>query len=177
MARWERYRALGDSMSEMRRSVSAPAFDSPLWTWTDRLALAVESVARLRGTSAQGCSFASTGATVEHVVREQIPRALDGGADLVTILVGTSELLDGSARPASLARRLEPGIRALRAAGVDVVLATCLNPPTAIVPRRRRVRTAEFTAEVWSIARHHGASVVDAWSLREIGRASCRERV
>ncbi|MER3386097.1 MAG: GDSL-type esterase/lipase family protein [Microcella pacifica] len=167
MARWGNYRALGDSVSMMRRDASDLTFDSPTWSWTDRVALAVESVARLRGEAAQGCSLASPGATVEQLVHDQVPRALEAGADLVTILIGTSELLDGSARPASLARRLESGVRTLTAAGVDVVLATCLNPPTAIVPRRRRVRTAEFTAELWSIARTHDASVVDAWSLRD----------
>ncbi|MER3389007.1 MAG: GDSL-type esterase/lipase family protein [Microcella sp.] len=167
MARWGNYCALGDSVSVMRRGASDLAFDSPAWSWTDRVALAVESVARLRGEAARGCSLARPGATVEHVVHDQVPRAIAEGADLVTILIGTSELLDGSARPAPLARRLESGVRVLAAAGIDVVLATCLNPATAIVPRRRRVRTAEFTAELWSIARTHDASVVDAWSLRD----------
>ena len=152
----------------MRRGLGQTAFDSPVWTWTDRVALAVESVARLTGDLSSGCSLASPGATVEQLQHEQVPRAVQEGADLVTILIGTSELLDGSARPAQLARRLDAAVRALRVARVDVVLATCLNPPTAIVPRRRRVRTAEFTAEVWSIAREHGASVVDAWSLRDV---------
>jgi hypothetical protein len=179
MERWGRYRALGDSVSVMRRDLDDATYDSPLWSWTDRVALAVESVARLRGDAAQGSSLAWPGASVEQLVHEQVPLAISERADLVTILIGTSELLDGSARPVSLAARLECGVRELRRAGVDVVLATCLNPASAIVPRRRRVYTAEFTAELWSIARAHGASVLDAWSLRDarLGTRGHGERI
>lgn len=152
----------------MRRDAVSSAPGEQHWTWVDRLSVALQSVAHQAGTTADCRSFARESARVDHVTGDQVEHAIVDGAELVTVMTGTAELWAGRTHPDDLATRLEGAVRRLRASGADVVLVTALNPQSSLVSRRRRSRAAEFTSDLWSIARQHGASVVDAWSIRDV---------
>lgn len=174
---WKRVRALGDSASVMRRDDAAlPPRDEQL-TWVDRVADALDAVSPGRASGAHSAenrrsacvrSFAREGARVADVVERQVPLALTDQADLVFIMAGTHELLAGRSSPETLADRVDASVAELRGAGSDVVLISTLATSSALVPRRRLERSAEFTSELWWIARARGATVVDAWSIPDV---------
>lgn len=165
--RWNRYVALGDSISE---SLGDPVAGSgePCLAWADRLAMILDGNARLRGVPFACANLAARGRQIEHVVSEQVPRAIDLRADLVSILAGGNDLMDPSADPDALAARLEVGVAAARASGADVLLATCFDPRFAIFLGSQRGRAATYNANLWSIARTHGTFIIDLWGMREL---------
>jgi len=174
-----RVRALGDSSSAMRRVIGTEQAREALWTWVDRLAIGLDAVAAPRAsgepsTTARPCpavdvrSYAAEGARVADVTGAQLDAALSELPDLVTIMAGSSELIAGRTNPETLATLVDDAVLRLRAVGCDVVLVSTLKPSSPLVPRRRVERSAEFTAELWSIARARGATVVDAWSIPHV---------
>lgn len=166
---WTRYAALGDSITEGWCDPVVPDGE-PWFGWADRLALAIDAhVRRLGGPRLEFANLAVRGRRVEHVVRDQIPAALDMRADLVSILVGGNDLLALRADPDELAARLEHGIARLRAAGVDVLLATMFDRGKGLLEPLRN-RTAVFNADLASIAQRHGCILLDAWGLPELAR-------
>ena len=68
---------------------------------------------------------------IEDVVADQIPRAIELRADLVSILAGGNDLARLGANPRALAVRLGEGVRLLRESGAEVLLVT------PFLPRRR----------------------------------------
>ena len=102
---------------------------------------------------------------------DQIPRAIELRADLVSVLVGGNDLVKLSADPVALAARLGDGIRRLRASGCEVLLLT------PFLPRRRASlllakRFAIFNSELRSLARTSGAVLLDLETVPPIGDLS-----
>lgn len=181
-ASWQRYIALGDSLTEglcdpaperrgsddVRVERSAP---SDWLGWADRLAAILDRDARLGDTDRCGVEFANLavrGRRVHDVVDEQIPRAIALRADLVSVMIGGNDLMAPRSDPDQLAARLDAGVAALRATGADVLLATSFDPRFAPFLRPLRGRAAVFNAHLWSIARRHGTFVLDVWGMREL---------
>jgi phosphatidylinositol alpha 1,6-mannosyltransferase len=164
--RWKRYVALGDSLTEgLCDSSRTPA--GAYRGWADRLA---HLLAQTSGgsTPLRYANLAVRSRRVRDLTVEQVPRALELRADLVSILMGANDLVGHGADPIALAAELEAGVIRLRAAGSDVLLVT------PFLPRRRAARLfarrfAVYGSEVRRIARAHGCLLLDLDALPQIG--------
>lgn len=164
---WNRYVALGDSITEGFCDPIVGAGE-PWLGWADRLAMILDGNARLRGEEFAFANLAVRGKRIRHVIDDQVPRAIDLGADLVSILIGGNDLMTAHADPDALAAEVESGVCAIRATGADVLLATCFDPRFAFFLKPLRGRAAVFNANLWSIARSHGTFTLDLWGAREL---------
>lgn len=175
-AAWNRYVALGDSITEgfcdPAPKATGPAPGVEWFGWADRLAVILDGHARLGRNSFEFANLAVRGRRISHVVDEQIPRAVSLRADLVSVMIGGNDLMSPKADPDALASRLESGIRDLRASGANVLLANCFDPQFAFFLKPFRGRAAVFNANIWSIARANEASVLDVWGIREFQQTS-----
>ena len=164
--RWERYVALGDSLTEGLCDTSR-ASAGVYRGWADRLA---HLLAQRPGGAGpfRYANLAVRSRRVRDLTVEQIPRALELRADLVSILMGANDLVGHGADPMALAAELEAGVTRLRAAGSDVLLVT------PFLPRRRAARLfarrfAVYSSEVRRIARAHGCLLLDLEAFPRIG--------
>lgn len=191
---WRRYVAVGDSFTEGLWDLpdgTAPERSTVVPTgvcrgWADLLAghLAERAASGRSGAepgAAPGsgprdaapepfryANLAVRGRLLGPIVREQVPAALALGPDLVSVVGGGNDLLRPAADPDHLAAQLDDAVGRLRAAGVDVLLATGMDVRNSPVIRRTRSRVAVFNAHVWSIARRHDAHVLDVWGMRSL---------
>jgi hypothetical protein len=150
---WHRYLALGDLMTS--------GFCPLLHTILD-------GHARLHGAHLEFSTLASHDSSIGELVDEQVPMAVRLQADLVSVSAGTRDLIRPEADVDALTGALDRGVRALTASGVHVLLAGCIDPQFGFFPAPVRTRTAAFNANVWSIARDNGCTVLDLWSMREL---------
>lgn len=188
---WRRYVAIGDSMSE-GLSDADPNADDAYVGWTDRLAAAlatlVPEAARIenRENSADGeddgsavattrgsvgyepfryANLAIRGKLIADITSRQLDDALALGPDLVSMVAGGNDILRPKADIDAIARRLERAVARIRATGADVLLATPTDPKDAPVINLVRSRHAIYTAHIWTIARRHGAAVIDQFGM------------
>ncbi|MHB1171541.1 MAG: SGNH/GDSL hydrolase family protein [Lacisediminihabitans sp.] len=170
-ARWTRYVAVGDSITE---GLCDPVIGrgEPWFGWADRLAMILDGNARLGGGSIDFANLGVRGRRVRDVVDEQIPAALELGADLVSVMIGGNDLMTPKADPDALATQIETGIALLRKNKIDVLLATCFDPQFAFFLKPLRGRAAVFNANLWSIARTHETFTLDLWGIREFQNRS-----
>jgi len=164
---WNRYVALGDSTTEGFRDPIAGVTE-PLLGWADRLAMILDGNARLRDEHFAYTNLAARGRRIRHVVADQVPRAIELQADLVSIVIGGRDLMTAQGDPDELASEVESGVRAIRATGADVLLATCFDPRFGFFLKPLRDRAAVYNANLWSIARNHGTFTLDLWGAREL---------
>ncbi len=166
--RWTRYVALGDSFTE--GLWDAPdGREAPMRGWADRLA--AELSARRIGAGERPMEYANLavrGKLLRHIVDDQVPAALALKPDLVSLVGGGNDLLrpDGSAD--RLARRLEAAVVRLREAGIDVLMSTGFDTLGSPVVQRIRPRVGVYNALIWTIARRHGAYVLDTWGMQSL---------
>ena len=135
--------------------------------WADRLAqlLAHEASGR---EPFRYANLAVRSRRVRHLTVEQLPQALALRPDLVSILMGANDLVGRRVDIARLATELEASVRALRDAGIDVLLVT------PFLPRRRAAalferRFAAFASELRRIAADTGAMLLDLDAIPAIG--------
>ncbi len=189
--RWRRYVALGDSFTEGLWDVpdGAPPdrtrdrTDLACRGWADLLAAHLaERVGRAGGVAKGGdgagagdrdgvlryANLAVRGRLLAPILREQLPAALALGPDLVSLVGGGNDTLRPGSDPDRLAADLERAVVRLRAAGADVLLATGMDSRDSPLIRANRARVAVLNAHVWTIARRHGAHVVDLWGMRSL---------
>lgn len=187
--RWRRYVALGDSFTEGLWDVpddvdpaarasgagTGASAEIPCRGWADLLAahLAVRAAddgtpARTGGEPFRYANLAVRGRLLGPIVREQVPAAVGLGPDLVSLVGGGNDMLRPGVDPDALAATLEGAVAGLRAAGVDVLLATGFDTVMNPVLRPTRGRTAIFNGNICSIARRHGAFVLDLWGMRSL---------
>lgn len=164
---WSRYIALGDSLTEgLCDSSRTPAGEYR--GWADRLAHLLAQTPS-DGGPFRYANLAVRSRRMRDLTREQIPRALELGPDLVSILMGANDLIGHGTDPLVLGAELERGVARLRAAGTDVLLVT------PFLPRRRAARLfarrfAIFNSEVRRIAAAHGCLLLDLEALPAIGQ-------
>lgn len=113
-------------------------------------------------------NLAVRGRLLGPILREQVPAALELRPDLVSLVGGGNDMLRPAVDPDALAASLEAAVVRLRAAGADVLLATGMDTKDSPVVRRTRSRVGVFNAHVWTIARRHGAHVLDVWGMRSL---------
>jgi lysophospholipase L1-like esterase len=165
---WGRFVALGDSMTEGLWDLDPAAPNTPRG-WADLLAQRLAERRHARDAGAlEYANLAVRGRLLGEIVDEQLPVALAMRPDLVSLVGGGNDLLRPGADPDSLGARLERAVVRARAAGADVLLATGMDARATPVIRTTRPRVAVFNAHVWSIARRHGAHVLDVWGLRAL---------
>ena len=150
--RWQRYVALGDSLTE---GLCDPGADGALRGWADRLAMLLSA----RG-GIHYANLAVRSRRVRDVHGEQLRRARELRPDLVSILIGANDLVKARADVPALAARVEETVRVLRADGADVLLVT------PFLPDRRAAglftaRFAAFATQLLGVAERHGAILLD----------------
>jgi phosphatidylinositol alpha 1,6-mannosyltransferase len=168
-ARPTRFVALGDSLTEGLCDTSR-MLPGQYRGWADRLAqlLAAEC------TATEGFRYANLAVRsrrIRHLASEQVSEALALRPELVSILMGSNDLLGRRADIPALAADLEVAVRELRAAGADVLLVT------PFLPRRRAARLlarrfAVFNSELRRIAEATGAVLLDLDAQPQIGELS-----
>ena len=156
--RWSRYVALGDSITEGLCDDSRQA-TGEFRGWADRLALLLAHAGE-RSEPLLYANLAVRSRTIPDVLNRQIPRALELGADLATILIGGNDMSRHASSAAELADRLGPGLARLRASGCDVLLVTPFIPPNPFL-RLLHDRTAALSREFRRIGAETGARVLD----------------
>jgi lysophospholipase L1-like esterase len=156
--------ALGDSFTE---GVGDRYPDGSVRGWADRFAEHL-------GAASPGLRYANLairGKLVGEVIAEQIPAALTLAPDLVSLAAGGNDLLRPRTDPDVVAAEFELAVKALRAAGSQVLLFTGFDPGGFPVLKLIRGKTAAYNAQLREIAKRHGCLVVDLWSMKVLADA------
>src|SRR5690625_1359145 len=165
--RTRRYVAIGDSFTEGLWDLSPR--DGLQLGWADRLADALSLRRTARGLAPlEYANHAIRGKLLGEIVDEQLPAALAQEPDLISIVGGGNDILRPRTDPDALAKALESAVVAAREAGAMVLLGTGVDPAGLPIVRRTREKVAIYNAHVWSIARNHGAAVLDLWGLHAL---------
>ncbi|MFZ0159880.1 MAG: SGNH/GDSL hydrolase family protein, partial [Kineosporiaceae bacterium] len=170
---WRRYVAIGDSFTE---GMSDPDEADPggYRGWADRLAghLAADAAADAGEVGEVGevggfgyANLAVRGRLLEDIATRQLDDALSLRPDLVSIVGGGNDILRPRADVDALAGRLDTAVARIRAGGADVLMVTPTDPRGAPIVQRTRGRVGIYIAHIHTIARHHGAAVLDLWGL------------
>ncbi|KZE94495.1 GDP-mannose-dependent alpha-mannosyltransferase [Agromyces sp. NDB4Y10] len=167
--RWERFVAVGDSVTEGLCDSSRMAAGE-YRGWADRLAMLLAAT----GGGVGYANLAVRSRRVRDVVDVQLPHAMRLRADLVTVLAGGNDLVRIDARPEALADRLADAVLAVRAAGCDVLVVTPfvpaherLGPVRARFARfgeRMRHRLEGTDVLVLDAAAHDGLTARGVWA-------------
>ncbi|WP_345752879.1 GDSL-type esterase/lipase family protein [Microbacterium rhizophilus] len=160
---WRRYVALGDSLTEGLCDTSRMA-DGQYRGWADRLS---SMLAQAPGRF-HYANLAVRSRRVRDLVREQAPQALGMDPDLVSVFMGSNDLVSHGADPARLAAHVEKVVRDIRATGADVLLVTPFLPerPAARIFARR---FALYAMELRRIAAATDSYLLDAAALPALG--------
>ncbi len=165
---WLCYVALGDSFTEGMADTEglAPDGSAGYRGWADRLAQHLDE----RGPvgALRYANLAVRGRLLGQILDEQVPEALELGADLVSIVGGGNDVLRPGSDPDELADQLEGAVARLRDNGADVLMATGADPVKSPLINLTRGKVAVFNNHVWSIARRQGARVLDLWGMRAL---------
>jgi lysophospholipase L1-like esterase len=165
---WLCFVALGDSFTEGMADTEglAPDASQGYRGWADRLAQHLDR----RGPvgALRYANLAVRGRLLSQILAEQVPAALELGADLVSIVGGGNDVLRPGSDPDALADQLEGAVRQLRESGADVLMATGVDPVKSPIINLTRGKVAVYNNHVWSIARRQGAQVLDLWGMRAL---------
>nr|WP_246140108.1 SGNH/GDSL hydrolase family protein [Protaetiibacter larvae] len=153
-----RFAALGDSLTEGLCDTSRQA-PGVYRGWTDRLALLLAHADGRTAPLHYG-NLAVRSRRVQDVVDVQLPRAIELGADFVTVLIGANDLVRVGAPTTRLAEQLADGIDRLRSSGAEVLVLAPFAPPRVYL-RALHDRTLVFARELRRRARESGAMFLD----------------
>lgn len=162
--RWTRYVAIGDSFTEGLWDVSPD--DARCRGWADMLAARLSDRRTQAGhTPLEYANLAIRGRLLGPILTDQLPVALELKPDLVSLVGGGNDMLRPTVDIEKMVQDLEDAVVRLRTSGADVLLATGMIPADNALMRHTRSRVGVYNAHVWSIARRHGASVLDLWGM------------
>ncbi len=159
-ANWRRYVAIGDSLTE---GLVDPAPDGSTRGWADRFA---QHLADQAGEPVDYANLAIRGRLLGPIIAEQLEPAIALKPDLVSLWGGGNDILRPRADVDAITAELEQAVVRLREAGIDVIIGTGIDAKGSPLLELTRPRTAVFNANVWTIARRHGAFVIDVWGMR-----------
>ena len=157
---WRRYVALGDSLTE---GLADPYPDGSPRGWADRFA---QHLADAAGEPIEYANLAIRGRLLGPIVAEQLEPALAMKPDLISLWGGGNDILRPRADVDAITAQLEHAVVRLREAGIEVIIGTGIDAKDSPVLELTRPRTGIYNANVWSIARRHGAHVIDVWGMR-----------
>ncbi|WP_265522526.1 SGNH/GDSL hydrolase family protein [Oerskovia flava] len=168
LPRWTSYAAIGDSFTEGLWD-PYPGDEDHQRGWADLLAQHL-AARRAAGDAPplQYANLAIRGRRLRSILTEQVPAALEMRPDLVSLVGGGNDILRPAADIDRLARNLEHAVARLRAQGADVLLGTGFDASESPLVGLTRQRVGVFNAHLWSIARRHGAYVLDLWGMRSL---------
>jgi lysophospholipase L1-like esterase len=166
--RWSRYVAVGDSFTE--GLWDAPdGMDAPQRGWADLLASHLSARRRAAGEPAlEYANLAIRGRLLRSILVDQVPVAMAMQPDLVSLVGGGNDILRPATDVDRMARNLEARVVRLREAGIDVLLGTGYDAAGSPLVGATRSRVAIYNALIWSMARRHGAYVLDTWGMRSL---------
>lgn len=164
--RWTRYVAIGDSFSEGLWD-PYPHLEDTQRGWADRLATSLSE----RRTAAdqpalEYANLAIRGRLLRPIIDEQLDTALSMQPDLVSLIGGGNDILRPGIELETICAALEDAVAKIRATGADVLMGTGFKAGSALAWTNSRVGV--YNANVWSIARRHGAHVLDLWGIRSL---------
>lgn len=160
-----RFVALGDSFTEGMQDELGP--DGRHLGWADRVA---ETLALASGGLAYA-NLAVRGRLLDEVVDEQLPSAIELGADLVSFHGGGNDVLRPNVDLDELGGRYDAAVARLRASGAQVVLFTVLERTggTGRLSAHLAERIGRFNGRVVRpTAQRHGALLVDVGAVRAL---------
>jgi lysophospholipase L1-like esterase len=166
--RFQRYVALGDSLTEGMCDPAQEGSEHAWRGWADRLADALGARAAAAGEDFDYANLAIRGRLLTEIIAEQVPVALDLRPDLVSLVGGGNDVLRAGVDLDALAATLEDAVARLRATGATVLMGTAYDPREAPLIKRARGLAGVFTAHVWTIARRHDAHVIDLWGMQAL---------
>ncbi|GAB2467641.1 SGNH/GDSL hydrolase family protein [Xylanimonas ulmi] len=135
--------------------------------WADRLADTLSARRVAAGLEPlEYANLAIRGRLLRPIVGEQVPIALDARPDLVSLVAGGNDILRPGVDVDDISQALEDAVVAIRASGADVLLGAGFKAGGALSFTRGRVGV--YNANIWSIARRHGAYVLDLWGMRSL---------
>ncbi|MGW2156469.1 SGNH/GDSL hydrolase family protein [Nonomuraea sp. NPDC001699] len=167
MGRITSYVALGDSFTEGLEDPAEYGFRG----WADRLAehIAADNAESgdlgARQPGLRYANLAVRGRLIDQIVAEQVPKAVELGADLVSLCAGGNDILRPGSGPASVARRLEQGVRTLTEAGSRVLMFTGFDLRHVPVMRLAHSKIEVYNLHIHDIARRYDALLVDLWPM------------
>lgn len=165
---WSSYLALGDSFTE---GLWDPYPDTPdrQRGWADNLSAALAQRRKAAGdTPLRYANLAIRGRRLRDIIVGQLPRALEMKPDLVSLIGGGNDFLRATADVDEMSRLLEQAVVQLRSAGIDVLLGTGVDVAESPLVKMTRGRVGIYNTMIWSIARRHGAYVLDQWGMRSL---------
>ncbi|HEY8719628.1 SGNH/GDSL hydrolase family protein [Pengzhenrongella sp.] len=166
--RWTRYVAIGDSFTEGLWDLD-PDDEARCRGWADILAARISSRRTEAGEAPlEYANLAIRGKLLRPILLEQLPTAFGLEPDLVSLIGGGNDILRATADVDKLARGLEAAVVRLRARGTDVLLSTGMDSSDSTLVRHTRNRVGVYNSHVWSIARRHGAHVLDLWGMHSL---------
>jgi lysophospholipase L1-like esterase len=162
MAVITRFVALGDSFTE---GVGDPNPNSRngVRGWADRVAAHLAE----HNPGLRYANLAVRGRTMDAVIAEQIPSAIDLRPDLVTIYAGMNDLLKMRANLDAMMARYAEALALLQRTGARVLTFTAADLGTVPVFRRLRGRAAIYNELLRAFADEIGVQVVDFWRFPE----------
>ncbi|MDR2703519.1 MAG: SGNH/GDSL hydrolase family protein [Cellulomonadaceae bacterium] len=190
--RWGSYIAIGDSVTEglcdpypsadtsqVNSEISRESDQNPnpqgansgisdrYRGWADRLAEILSARRLAAGLPAlEYANLAIRGRLLGPIIEEQLPAAIEQKPALISLLGGGNDVLRPKADIDALATKLETAVEQIHAAGIDVLLGTGFKAGGRL--RFTRGRTGPLNATIWSIARRHGAYVMDNWGVKSL---------
>ena len=139
----------------------------PYQGWADRLATELSRRRVAAGLpELQYANLAIRGRLLEDIIEEQLPAALAQKPDLISLMGGGNDILRPRADVDAMSDKLENAVAQIRAAGIDVLIGTGYKGGESMA--FTRAKTGQFNANIWSMARRHGAYVLDLWGTRSL---------
>lgn len=149
--------ALGDSFTE---GLDDPRPDGSFRGWADRVA---EQLAT-RQDGFRYANLAIRGRKLGQIVEEQVPRAVEMGAELVSLAGGTNDVLRPKVDLDELAATFDAAVSTLRASGAAVLLFQSVDPtPRSRLIGRTLPRIRFLTEVVERTAAKHDCYLVPMW--------------
>lgn len=159
---WHRFVALGDSFTE---GIGDPDPTVPGGNrgWADRVA---EQLGRTCSDFAYA-NLAIRGRLYRQIIDEQVEPAIALHPDLVSFFAGGNDVIRRG-DPDQIAAHVDDAIGALAATGATIILWTGPDIGNTPVLNLVRGRVAIYNENMRTVAKRHGAVVVDLWSMREL---------
>jgi lysophospholipase L1-like esterase len=172
---WTRYVAIGDSFTEGLWDCEAPdgvapamEADTPVRGWADRLAAALSARRVAQGQAPiEYANLAIRGRLLGPIVRDQVPAAIGLQPDLVSLAGGGNDILRVTTDVDGLLRLMDGAVARVRASGADVLIANGTDPHGPLIGLTRG-RCMRYYAGLWTIARRHGAYLLDEFGMASL---------
>lgn len=161
---WTRMVAMGDSFTEGIGDPD-PAVPGGHRGWADR-------VAEELGRTVDGFAYANLairGRLYRQILDEQLEPAIALRPDLLTLSAGGNDVLR-LGDPDVIAADIDEAVGRLAETGATLVLFAAPDVGSTPVLNLIRGRSAVYNENMRTIARRHGAAVVDMWALRDLTR-------